>query len=148
MTPIPETKRFSLVKPSIQTQFHIDFDWWGQSDRDWRVFLQSLLCSEHQQAFADLPENHSVDWIDPETAEVQQVDGLQHVLITHCARQPGFITEHTTLVDAVFRTFLANGNTPMTPVELGAHLSRPPETILKTLTGMRVYRGLRPYQAS
>jgi hypothetical protein len=78
---------------------------------------------------------------------VQQVDGLQHVLITHCAQQPGFITEHTTLVDAVFRTFLANGNVPMTPVELGAHLMRPPETILKTLTGMRVYRGLRPYQA-
>jgi hypothetical protein len=147
MTPIPETKRFSLVKPSLQTQFHIDFDWWGQSERDWRVFLQSLLCQEHQQTFAELPEDHLVDWIDPETAEVQQVDGLQHVLITHCARQPGFITEHTTLVDAVFRTFLANGNVPMTPAELGAHLLRPPETILKTLTGTRVYRGLRPYQA-
>src|SRR4030042_1975550 len=127
MTPIPETKRFSLVKPSLQTQFHIDFDWWGQGDRDWRVFLQSLLCQEHQQTFAELPEDHMVDWIDPETAEVQQVDGLQHVLITHCARQPGFITEHTTLVDAVFRTFLANGNVPMTPAELGAHLLRPPE---------------------
>jgi hypothetical protein len=146
MIPIPETKRFSLVKPSLQTHFHIDFNWWGQSDRDWRVFLHSLLCAEHQEAFAELSGNHMVDWIDPESAEVQQVDGLQHILITHCARQPGFITEHTTLVDAVFRTFLANGNAPMTPVELGAHLFRPPDTILKTLTGMRVYRGLRPYQ--
>lgn len=148
MTPIPETKRFSLVKPSLQTQFHIDFDWWGQSERDWRVYLHSLLCPEHQQAFAELPEDHAVDWIDPETAEVQQVDGLQHILITHCARQPGFITEHTTLVDAVFRTFLANGNAPMTPTELGVQLLRPADTILKTLTGGRVYRGLRPYQAS
>jgi len=147
MTPIPETKRFSLVKPSLQTNFHIDFDWWGQNDRDWRIYLLSLLCPEHQQAFAELPEDHLVDWIDPETAEVQQVDGLQHILITHCAKQPGFITEHTTLVDAVFRTFLSNGNAPMTPNELGSYLLRPPETILKTLTGTRVYRGLRPYQA-
>jgi hypothetical protein len=146
MTPSTEIKRTSLVKPTLQTLFHVDFDWWGQSDRDWRVFLQSLLCPEHQEAFAELPEDHKVDYIDPETAEVQQVDGLQHVLITHCAQQPAFITEHTTLVDAVFRTFLANGNTAMTPVELGAQLNRSPDTILKTLTGTRVYRGLRPYQ--
>lgn len=148
MTPTSEIKRFSLVKPTLQTHFHIDFDWWGQSDRDWRVFLQSLLCTEHQEALADLPEDQKVDYIDPETAEVQRVDGLQHVLITHCAQQPGFISEHTALVDAVFRTFLANGNVPMTPVELGLQLQRSPETILKTLTGTRIYRGLRPYQHS
>jgi hypothetical protein len=147
MTPLPEMKRLSLVKPSLQTHFHIDFQWWAQSDRDWRVYLQSLLCPAHQQAFAELPEDHMVDWVDPETAEVQRVDGLQHVLITHCAKQSGFITEHTALVDAVFRTFLANGNVAMTPVELGYHLGRPPDTILKTLTGGRVYRGLRPCQA-
>ena len=52
---------------------------------------------------------------------------------------------HTTLVDAVFRYFLANGNVPMTPVELAAHLGRPPELILRTLSGERIYRGLRPY---
>jgi hypothetical protein len=148
MTPTTEIKRFSLVKPTLQTQFHIDFDWWGQNDRDWRIFLQSLLCAEHQEAFAELPEDQMVDYIDPETAEVQQVDGLQHVLISHCAQQPTFITEHTALVDAVFRTFLANGNTAMTPVELGSQLSRSPDVILKTLTGTRVYRGLRPYQPS
>ena len=148
MTPTSEIKRFSLVKPTLQTHFHIDFDWWGQSDRDWRVFLQSLLCTEHQEALADLPEDQKVDYIDPETAEVQRVDGLQHVLITHCAQQPSFISEHTALVDAVFRTFLANGNVPMTPVELGLQLQRSPETILKTLTGTRIYRGLRPYQHS
>jgi len=144
MTPLPDVKRPSLVKPNIQTHFHIDFNWWQQRDRDWRVFLQNLLCPEHQQAFAELPEDHMVDFVDPVTAEVQRVDGLQHVLITHCAKRDGFITPHTTLVDAIFRLFLASGNAPMTPLELAQQLSRPPELILRVLTGERIYRGLRP----
>ena len=72
------------------------------------------------------------------------MDGLQHVLISHCAREPGFITEQTSLVEGVFRLFLANGNTPLSPVELSEHLGKPPDTILRTLSGMRVYKGLRP----
>jgi hypothetical protein len=85
-----------------------------------------------------------VDWVDPETAEVQQVDGMQHVLITHCAKQPGFISEHTVLVDTAFRIFLANGNTPLSSLELARQLNKSPETILKTLSGIRVYKGIRP----
>jgi hypothetical protein len=138
----------SLVKPTMQTSFHIDFDWWIQSDHDWRVYLQSLLCSEHQQAFTNFQDENSVDWVDPDTAEVQKVDGLQHVLITHCARKEGFITEHTTIVDAIFRLFLANGNEPMTPTELGEKLGRPPVLILRVLTGGQVYRGVRPILAT
>lgn len=137
-------KRVSLVKPTLQTPFHIDFNWWAKNDRDWRVYLRSNLCIEHQIAFERVDLDEKVDWVDPETAEVQQVDGLQNVLITHCAKQPGFITEHSTLVDAAFRLFLANGNTPMSAVELGERLGRPPETILRTFTGGRVYKGMRP----
>jgi hypothetical protein len=143
---VTEVKRYSLVKPTIQTKFHIDFDWWSQIDNDWRVFLQSLLCTEHQQAYAETNFEELIDWVDPETAEIQHVDGLRHILITHCARQPGFITDHTTLVDAVFRVFLANGNSPLSSVELAERLSRPSETIIRTLTGMQVYRGIRPCQ--
>jgi hypothetical protein len=47
-------------------------------------------------------------------------------------------------VDAVFRLFLANGNLPMTPVELADRLGRQPMTVLKLLSGRRVYKGLRP----
>lgn len=139
-----EVKRFSLVKPTLQTRYHIDYDWWGQSDRDWHVYLRGLLCPEHQDAYADMRDDEIVDWVDPETAEVAQVDGLQHVLITHCAKSDGFITKRTALVDAIFRLFLANGNVPLTPVELAEHLSRPPGTILRMLSGIRVYKGLRP----
>ena len=141
---MPDVKRLSLVKPTLQTHFHIDFNWWQQRDSDWRVYLYSLLCPDHQVMFGNTPQNQMVDWVDPETAEVQQVDGLQHVLISHCAKSLGFITEHTTLVDAVFRLFLSNGNTPLNASELGAQLGKPPETILRTLTGGQVYRGLRP----
>lgn len=139
-----DAKRFSLVKPTLQTKFHIDFEWWQSQDRDWRVHLRNLLCPEHQDAFAHLPEDVKVDWVDPETAEVQQVDGLQHILISHCAKRSDFITEHTTMVEAVFRYFLSNGNIPMSAQELSSLLSRPSNTILRTLSGPRVYKGLRP----
>ena len=85
-----------------------------------------------------------MDWVDPETAEVQRVDGLQHTLINYAAKTPDFITVRTTLVEAIFRTLLANGNAALTPAELGERLHRPPVTILKTLSGIRVYKGIRP----
>jgi hypothetical protein len=142
-----ETKHFSLIKPNIHTPFNVDFTWWKQHDNNWRVYLQSVLCPEHQKAYAEVQIGQDIDWIDEETGEVTSVDGLQHVLITHCARQPGFLDEHTALVDAVFRLLIANGNTPMTPAQLGERLNRPPETILRTLAGATVYKGIRPRKA-
>ena len=85
-----------------------------------------------------------VDWVDPQTAEVQRVDGMQHILITHCSKQPGFLSERTAMVDATFRVFLANGNEPLSSIELGERLNKSPQVILKTFSGFRVYRGLRP----
>lgn len=143
---MPEVKRFSLLKPTIETPFHIDFDWWKQNENDWHVFLRSMLCSEHQEAFANMEEGQMIDWVDPETAEVKPVNGIQHALMTHCALQPDFLNERTALVEAVFRLFLANGNVPMSAQELSARLNRPAETILRTLAGPRVYHGLRPVQ--
>jgi hypothetical protein len=140
-------KRFSLVKPSVNTPFHIDFDWWKKNERDWHVYLRSLLCAEHQEVFANIEEEQTIDWVDPITAEVKPVEGIQNALMTHCVKQPDFLTGQTALVEAVFRLFLANGNIPMTSDELGARLNRPPETILRTLASARVYKGIRPYNA-
>ena len=136
----------SLLKPSIKTPFHIDFDWWKQNESDWHVFLRSLLCTEHQEAFVNIEEGQMIDWIDEKTAEVRPVDGVQHALMSHCALQPGFNDERTALVEAVFRIFLVNGNAPMSPDDISNRLNRPADTILRTLTGPRIYRGLRPYQ--
>jgi hypothetical protein len=140
-----EGKRFSLVKPGLETPFHIDFDWWKKNERDWQVYLRSLLCPEHQDAFENVEEGQTIDWVDPQTAEVRPVEGVRNALMTHCVNQPDFLTGQTALVEAVFRLFLTNGNSPMSSVMLGAKLNRPPETILRTLTGPRVYKGIRPY---
>lgn len=137
--------RFSLLKPTLQTPFHVDFDWWRSMDNNWRVALHDMLCPEHQAAFPDPTSEQMIDWIDPETAEVRSMDGVQATLISHCARQPGFLSAQTMLVEAVFRLFLANGNAPMTAEELGQRLGRPAEMILKTISGPRVYKGIRPY---
>lgn len=145
-TTMAPTRRFSLIKPTLQTPFHIDFDWWQKNERDWHVYLRSLLCPEHQEIFEDLQEGETIDWVDPKTAEVKPVNGIQHALMSHCARRPEFVNERTALVEAVFRLFLTNENMPMTAEELGALLHRPPETILRTLSGPRVYKGLRPLQ--
>ena len=139
-----EAKRSSLVKPTLNTPFQIDFDWWKEHDNNWRVFLQSYLCPEHQAAFADADAKTSIDWVDPETAEIRNVDGLQHTLMAHCAKQEDFVTSYTTMVDAVFRILLAHGNEPMTPVQLGETIQRPPDTILRLFSGMQVYKGIRP----
>lgn len=142
-----EQKHFSLVKPTINTPFHIDFAWWKQHDNNWRVFLHSLLCPEHQQIFADLDTDLLFDSIDPLTAEVKVVDGLQHILIAHCIPITHIDLTSTSLVDAVFRIFLSNGNIPLTPIELSVRTNRPAETILRTFGGPQIYKGVRPCQS-
>ena len=139
-----ESGKFSLIKPTINTPFHIDFDWWKSHDHNWRVYLYSFLCQKHQEAFENQEDQSWIDWIDPQTAEVTRVDGLQHVLMTHCTRQPGFLDDNTTLVNAVFRVLLSNGNKATTPSELGQLIGKNPEMILRTLSGSRVYQGIRP----
>ena len=142
---MPEGKRSSLIKPTLSTPFHIDFDWWKKNERDWHVYLRSLLCAEHQEAFANVEEGQVIDWVDPVTAEVKSVDGVQNTLMSHCVKHPDFLTSQTALVEAVFRLFLTNGNNPMSSDELGKRLNRSADTILRTLAGARVYKGIRPF---
>lgn len=145
MTSKAPPNRRKYVRPTLETKFHIDREYWERADRDLQVYLRSHLCPEHQESFAEIETDALVDHVDPGTAEVSRVAGIQHVLITHCSQQADYLTKKTTLVNAVFRVFLANGNQPLTPVELGEKLGRRPDTILKTLSGARVYKGIRPY---
>jgi len=139
-------RRFSLVKPTLETPFHIDFTWWKQNDHNWRIYLRACLCMEHQAAFTSIDEEVKIDWVDPATAEVHPVDGLQDILMSHCALQPDFLTTNTAMVDAVFRVFLAKGNNPLTPAQLATEIGKPAETILRTFSGIQVYKGIRPIQ--
>ncbi len=137
-------KPSALVKPTLNTRFHIDYDWWERSPEDLRVYLLSHLLPEQRERLSASGEDHVVDFVDPETGEVTQLDELQ-LAIQLAARDPNFINPQTPTVDSIFRVFLKNNNKPMSPKELAPIINRPAETILKTLSGGRIYKGIRPF---
>jgi hypothetical protein len=139
-------KRMSLIKPTPTTPFKIDFDWWQENDSNWRVFLLDFLCDDHREAFAgEQNDVRLIDAVDPQTAKVTQVDGLLYELINHCAKQEGFLNENIPLVAQIFRILLANGNKPLNADQLSEKTGKPAKTILVTIGGHRVYKGIRPF---
>jgi len=102
-----------LAKPTVDTPFHIDYGWWERQGLQISVELRSHLCDEHQAVFRDAADADRIDWVDKKTGEVTRVDGVQHVLQVHCSKQPDYINESLSLVNAVIRVFLANGNEPL-----------------------------------
>jgi len=130
-------------KPGLTTPFHIDYQWWQNDNRDLRLYLLSHLPESLQQQVAESPDAE-MDEVDPDTAEVRRVTRLQ-LAIRQAALADDFIAPHLSLVDAVFRAFLRNDNTPLTPTELGEEIGRAPQVILRTLGGVQVYNGIRPY---
>ena len=133
-----------LVKPTLDTPFHVDYAWWEKKGLQVTVELRAHLCQEHQAVFSDHFDIEEIDWVDEKTGEVTKVDGLQHALQAHCSKQPDYINDDLSLVDAVFRVFLANGNKPLTSEELSTITGRPAKRILSTISGVRVYQGIRP----
>jgi hypothetical protein len=137
-------RRITRFRPTVDTKFHIDYDWWEQSGRDFRLYLRDQLCDECRKRFADHQNTENVDWVDPDTGEVHQTDALRECLRTRCANDPDYINERLPLASACFRIFLANNNTPLSPNELRQLLPwLSPETILRTLGGAQIYLGLR-----
>jgi hypothetical protein len=135
--------KHSLVKPTLDTPFHIEFKWWEDQGRNWKVFLRNYLCSEHQAVFTESQDDAMIDWVDPETAEVTIVDGIQQALISHCSKQPGFFTDKA-MVDSIFLVFVTNANKPLTPKELEKIIGHPAQRILLTIGGITVQKGIRP----
>ena len=85
-----------------------------------------------------------VDMVNPESGEVKQEDGLLQRVRSIAKQRADFVNQHTSIIDAVFRTFLMNDNKPLTSYELSRYLNRDAELILRTLSGAQVYKGLRP----
>lgn len=140
---MPDIIKHSLIKPTVDTPFHVDFKWWEDQGRNWKVFLRDYLCAEHQKVFSESQEDGKIDWVDPETAEVTVVDGIQQMLISHCSKQPGFFSEKS-MVDSIFLAFVTNGNKPLTPIELAVITGHPAQRILLTIGGITVQKGIRP----
>lgn len=140
--PRPKVKAPTLKRPTEDTRFYIDYDWWERSNLDLKTYLYSRLdIDDELQLDTDMER---VDLIDAETGEVRQVDGFQYVLQTYFSKMPQDFAVRTSLVDAVFSVLLANANQPMTAREIAERLQRPTEVILRTLSGPQVYQGIRP----
>lgn len=133
-------------RPTVDTKFHIDMDWWRESQRDIRVYLKDMLCDLCKEEYASAEHGvEEIDWVDEQTGEVTRVDWLWHSLRSCCSKRPDYITPNTPIIDAVFRTFLANGNEPLSAQELYERIDRrPPETLVRILTAGPVYMGIRP----
>jgi hypothetical protein len=132
-------------RPTVDTKFHIDYDWWQTSGRNFRLYLLEQLCDECKQRFATHRETETVDWVNPETGEVIAADALMQCLKSMCAEKPDFIDARVPLTAAVFRIFLINNNTPLSPQELHDIITwKLPDTILSTLSGRTTYLGIRP----
>ncbi|MBN1262365.1 MAG: hypothetical protein JXB35_16920 [Anaerolineae bacterium] len=142
LPPNPTLTRF--IKPTLDTPFHIDYEWWHCEGLDLNVELLSHLCPEHRIAFSGQPLGEKIDWIDWTTGEVKRVEGLQYLVSTHCSKQPGFISQAPTLIESIFRVFLNNGNQPQTPAQLAQLVGYPEDQILRMLSGRWVRKGLRP----
>ena len=135
-------------RPTVDTRFHIDLDWWRENNRDIRVYMRDMLCPECRVSYSEGALQGEIDWVDEQTAEVRRVDGLWHTLRTCCSQRSSFIAPHTPVIEAVFRTFVANGNKPLSVQELYELLDRrPPQTLLRILTAGPVYMGIRPVRS-
>jgi len=137
--------KLARFRPTTDTKFHIDYDWWGKSGKNFRLYLRDQLCDECRERFSNHQNTENVDWVDPDTGEVHRTDALRECLRTRCANDPDYINERLSLVSACFRVFLANNNQPLSPNELHQLLPwASSETVLRTLSSGQVYLGLRP----
>lgn len=133
------------LRVTVDTKFHIDLRWWERQRRDIRILMRDLLCAECRETVGSLSESRTVDVVDPDTAEVTQVDVIWEAIRACCSSRPDYITMDTPLLDSIFRVFVANGNKPLSVRELYARLDKtPPETMLRVLTKGQVYLGIRP----
>lgn len=140
--PRPKLKASALKRVTPDTKFYVDYDWWEKSDLDLKTYLFTRL-AVGDEVNVD-PGADEVDLVDPETGEVHRVDSFQYVVQTYFSQLPDDFMARTSLVDAVFCVLLANANQPMTAAEIAERIHRPPDVILKTLGGPRVYQGIRP----
>ena len=132
-------------RPTVDTRFRIDMQWWEDNHRDIRVYMREILCDECRTDFEAYQDVEEIDWVDENTGEVAPVDGLWHTLRVCCSQKTDYISPTTPIIDAIFRTFLANGNQPLSVKELYELLDRrPPPMLLRILTSGRVYMGIRP----
>jgi hypothetical protein len=126
----------------VNTPFHIDFEWWESSGRNFNRFLAEILESD-DGAISDHQE--TLDYIDPATAEVHQLSALWTQVLTERASKPDYITSSTPMTNALLRALIENRNKPMTAAEMQRRISRGnPKALLRVLRTARLQYGIVP----
>ncbi len=133
-----------LIKPSLETKFYIDYEWWDNSRDDLQIYLLTHLTEDQQTALEKRDPKEVFDYVHPETGEILRLDTLG-LAIQESSKSEDFISDHIGLIDSVFRALLVNGNQPLNALELGEITGRNAATILKTIGGIHIYRGIRPH---
>lgn len=134
------TPKLNVVSP--ETKFFVDYNWWETSAMDLKGFILSRLQLQNENLTAN--DMNEVDLVNPQTGEVQRVDGFQFMMQTYFNELSDEFIARSSLVDAVFCILLANANVPMTAVEIGAKVRRDPQVIARTFGAAQVYHGIRP----
>jgi hypothetical protein len=130
-------------KPTLDTHYIIDEDWWQREGRDFDLTITRLCDELGFEVPQDEDLTEVLDYVDMETGEVIAARRLLYYVMTYCATHEEYITERTSLIDAIFRALLAVGNRPLSVRELAEHTGRDSERIIRTLSGQRIYKGIR-----
>ncbi len=44
--------KLARFRPTVDTKFHIDYDWWETNSRNFRLYLRDQLCDECRERFS------------------------------------------------------------------------------------------------
>jgi hypothetical protein len=131
------------MKPTLDSKYHIDYEWWDNTPgEDLRIYLLTHLPPALRDKAVAGGDGALMDFIDPVTGEISRLDALA-LTVRQVAEAPDFINRDIGVVDCIFRVFLKNSNTPLSPRELSLETGHDAMTILRLLSGTRVYKGLR-----
>ena len=126
------------------TPFHIDFDWWANSNKNFDRFLMEILGSDAPSK----PSEERLDYIDPNTAEVYRLPSLWTSVLIKRAQNDDYITPATPMTNAILRALVENRNCPMTADQLHQRIGRGnPKTILRLLRTARMQYGIAPAES-
>jgi hypothetical protein len=133
-----------IYRPTENTRFHVDYAWFENQGVDVNVLIRKMLTPELQDKLAADAETAVFDYIDETTAEVRAENQVVRAVRTESATDPNFIGARIPIWEGAFRTFVLNGNNPLTALELAQILKRKPAEIVNTLGGRVIYNGVRP----
>ena len=94
-----------------ELRWAIDLNWLKNEGRSFTVLAGDTLCAKCRKKY-------KIDML-----EVKSTD-LLRTIQNCCSKSSDYITSSLPIQESIFRAFLANGNKPLTLVELGEQLSQ------------------------